>query len=104
MSDDNQTKGSTWDDLRRIADEVKVKLHLAGMDAKDKWKSTFEPRLQELQQKAEHSGERAAGAVQEQLATFADALRKFADDLRKDLGRKPDDGPPGPDKSLDSSG
>ena len=108
MSDDKQAKSSPWDELRRIADEVKVKLHLAGMEAKEKWHATYEPKLQELQQKAEAQGERAAGAVQEQLVTFADALKKFAADLRTDLDtgrKKPDgDGGPAPDKSLDSSG
>ena len=33
----------TRNDLRRAADEIKVKLHLAGMDAKDAW-DEIQPR------------------------------------------------------------
>ncbi|HVK73675.1 MAG TPA: hypothetical protein VM734_10155 [Kofleriaceae bacterium] len=97
MTDDRKQDApqprSAWDDLKRMADEVKVKLHLASMDAKEKWKTTLEPKLQELQQKAEQQGERAADAVQGQLGHVADALKKFVDDLRKDLdiGKKKGD-------------
>lgn len=40
----------TRDDLRRTADEIKVKLHLAGMDAKDAW-DEIQPRLADFEQR-----------------------------------------------------
>ncbi len=47
-------------DLQRTAGEIKVKLHLAGMDAKDAW-DELQPRLNEFEQrfdaKAEEVGE-----------------------------------------------
>ena len=50
----------TRNDLQRTADEIKVKLHLAGMDAKEAWEQ-IQPRLAEFEQrfdaKAEEVGE-----------------------------------------------
>ncbi|MBW2507170.1 MAG: hypothetical protein JRE81_00925 [Deltaproteobacteria bacterium] len=50
----------TRNDLRRAADEIKLKLHLAGMDAKDAWEEV-QPRLADFEQrfdaKAEEVGE-----------------------------------------------
>ncbi len=50
----------TRNDLQRAADEIKLKLHLAGMDAKDAWEEV-QPRLAEFEQrfdaKAEEVGE-----------------------------------------------
>ncbi|MDH3202767.1 MAG: hypothetical protein OEM15_17910 [Myxococcales bacterium] len=50
----------TRDDLRRMADEIKVKLHLASMDAKDAW-NEIQPRLEDFEQrfdaKADEVGE-----------------------------------------------
>jgi ElaB/YqjD/DUF883 family membrane-anchored ribosome-binding protein len=50
----------TRNDLERTADEIKLKLHLAGMDAKDAWEEV-QPRLAEFEQrfdaKAEEVGE-----------------------------------------------
>jgi DNA anti-recombination protein RmuC len=50
----------TREDLRRAADEIRVKLHLAGMDAKDAWED-IQPRLQEFERrfdaKADEVGE-----------------------------------------------
>lgn len=40
----------TRDDLKRLADEIKVKLHLAGMDAKDAWED-IQPRLADFEQR-----------------------------------------------------
>ena len=40
----------TRDDLKRMSDEIKVKLHLAGMDAKDAWEE-IQPRLADFEQR-----------------------------------------------------
>lgn len=50
----------TRNDLKRAAGEIKLKLHLAGMDAKDAWEEV-QPRLADFEQrfdaKAEEVGE-----------------------------------------------
>lgn len=38
------------DDLQRTAGEIKLKLHLAGMDAKDAW-DELQPRLSDFEQR-----------------------------------------------------
>jgi hypothetical protein len=82
-------EGGSWTELRRMADEVKLKLHLAGMELKERW-AAFEPRVQAVQARVEARGEEAVGAVQEQVLHVVDGLRKLLDDLRADIsgGRK----------------
>jgi hypothetical protein len=68
----------TWNDVRRIADELRLELHLAGMDARDRWKS-LQPKLIELEHVIETKGHEVGHAIAEQLAALGHAL----DDLRK---------------------
>jgi len=41
----------TWDEVRRIADELELKIHLAGMDARDRWRD-LKPRLAEIENRS----------------------------------------------------
>jgi hypothetical protein len=59
------------DDLRGLADDIRVRIHLAGMDAKDAW-NKLEPKFYDFEKRAE-------GAVQK----TADELRDVAQDLKK---------------------
>ncbi len=34
------------DELETVSDEIRVKLHLAGMDARDTWSNDIEPRVE----------------------------------------------------------
>ena len=40
----------TRDDLKQAADEIKLKMHLAGMDAKDAW-DEIQPRLADFERR-----------------------------------------------------
>ncbi len=42
-------------DLARMRDEIRVKVHLAGLDAKSAWKS-LEPRLDQLERDIREEG------------------------------------------------
>ncbi len=53
---------ATVNDLKKLADEVRVKLHLAGMDAKDAWEK-IQPRIEEFGQRVDAT----AGDVDEEL-------------------------------------
>ena len=33
------THTATWDEVRQIADELELKIHVAGMDARDRWQT-----------------------------------------------------------------
>ena len=81
MSD---TTPTTWDEVRRIADELELKMHLAGMDARTRW-NELQPRLVELEKTLVASGQRAGAAVTRQLATLGDALDKLRAEISESL-------------------
>jgi hypothetical protein len=76
----NMSQISEWNELRRIADEFRVKLHLAGMDARDRWQA-LEPRLTALGKTIERGGEHTEKVMAEELASVGKALRELRDSL-----------------------
>lgn len=64
-------------DLEQIAEEVRVKIHLAGMDAKDAWATKLEPRLFEARMHAKE----ASVASEKAIASTVKAFRDFAQGL-----------------------
>jgi hypothetical protein len=71
---------STWYEVRRMADELELKIHLAGMNARDRWHA-LEPRLADLERRMRRAGERAGKAVAEELKAIWNELRGIRDDL-----------------------
>lgn len=61
-------------DLEQLADEIRVKLHLANMDMRDAW-SKLEPKLQEAKAHGRAATEESKAAVTNALQ----ALREFAE-------------------------
>jgi hypothetical protein len=64
-------------ELETLADEIRVKLHLAGMDANDTWDRILEPRLFDA---LEHGREAKASSAKA-VTDLAKALREFAASL-----------------------
>lgn len=81
----NEIKKPTWDDVRRIADQLQLKMHLAGMEARDRW-AKLQPRLAELEQEVAKGGERAATVMSTQLSAVGDLLEELRADIEKKLG------------------
>ncbi|HTR53668.1 MAG TPA: hypothetical protein VMJ10_23400 [Kofleriaceae bacterium] len=71
---------SVWDDARRLADELEVKLHLASMDARDRWHE-LKPRLDNLETRIARSGEHVGDTFVHELHEVRDALRALRDDI-----------------------
>ncbi len=71
----------TWDDIRRVVDQVQLELHLASMDARDRWEK-IQPRLAELEKSVESGAQKAGQAVSEQFATMGASLRELLADIR----------------------
>ena len=69
-----------WNDVRQIADELELKIHLAGMEARDRW-GELKPRLVELEATIDRAGKRVGTAITDQLASLGSALRKLRDDI-----------------------
>ena len=61
----------TREDLRRAADEIRVKLHLAGMDAKDAW-DEIQPRLEDFERRFDSK----ADEVSEELKALGGDIKQ----------------------------
>ena len=68
------------DDLEGIAGEIKVKVHLAGMDVKDAW-SDLEPKIRDFERKAT----RTADTTVAEMKGLAHDLRKRARRIKDSL-------------------
>lgn len=79
MKTSNEFRASL-DEIRTIADEVRVKLHLATLEARSTWER-LEPQLARLERAAEDTGRDAVGAVSRLIDDVGQALRKLRDDL-----------------------
>jgi hypothetical protein len=63
--------------LRTLRDEIKVKLHLAGMDAKDQW-AKLEPELFKVERAAQQATDASKKLLDDalvKLKTLKDSLR-----------------------------
>lgn len=76
------TTDKQWTEVRRLADELELKIHLASMDARDRWQM-LKPRLTELERKLASTGERVAAVLQDEIGAVAKALHTLRDDLAK---------------------
>ena len=70
----------TWEKLQTLRDEVRVKMHLAGMDAKDEW-NKLEALMPDMQREVEKS-------VGTTLQTSIDDVIKRLEKLRASLEKK----------------
>lgn len=71
---------SMRDDLTQLRDEIRVKLHLAGMDLRDKL-DELEPQLDDLEQRAERATEAAGAELKESWAHLRKALERVRGEL-----------------------
>lgn len=71
-----------WDEVRRLADELEVQIHLAGMEARDRWRD-LKPRLAELEKALERTTERVGDVIAKELSAVGKALRQLRDDVTK---------------------
>jgi hypothetical protein len=76
----SEEKLQIWDDVKRLRDELALKIHLAGMEARDRW-TELQPHLAQLEQTIEREGDRASKVVATQLSAVAKALRSLRDEL-----------------------
>ena len=71
---------SLWEEVRRIADQLEVDLHLARMDLRDRW-STLRPRVTDLETALKRSGKRISAMLVDELSGMRAELRKLRADL-----------------------
>lgn len=71
---------STWNEVRRLADQLELEIHLAGMEARDRW-AALKPRLRELEDSISHAGKRAGEVIDREIASIGIALKRLRDDV-----------------------
>lgn len=64
-------------ELEELAEEIRLKLHLANMDAKTTWDETLEPKLFQARQLARDATDASKHSVEEAV----NALRNFSKSL-----------------------
>ena len=77
------------DELKQLGDQIRLQIHLAGMDAKSEW-NKLEPKARRLEEELHTRHEQAAMATRARATELADALRAFVD---KHLGARSSDTP-----------
>ena len=61
-------------EIEALADEIEIKLKLATMDARDKWRNTMEPKLFEARMHVREAKEHSKKAIVDTMK----ALREFS--------------------------
>jgi hypothetical protein len=80
--DMTEIKTPTWADVRRIADELKAKMHLAGQEAKDRW-AKLQPSLHEAEAEIKKGG----AVVASKLVEIAGGLKEIGKDVANKLDK-----------------
>ena len=65
--------------LETLRDEVKVRLHLASLDAKKEWDETLSPKLFEVEQAAKNITEGTRSTAKELVAKLEEFLVRLRD-------------------------
>ena len=73
-------KPGLWDEIKRISDELEVKVHLASMEARDKWLE-LKPRVAALEEKMEEKAAAASARVVEELNNVGTLIKELRDDV-----------------------
>jgi hypothetical protein len=70
--------------LATLRDEVKVRLHLASLDAKKEWDDKLAPRVADMEQSAKNITEASRGTMKELIARVEEFLVHLRSDLHRD--------------------
>lgn len=68
--------------LQTLRDEIRLDLHLAGMDLKDRWRE-LEPKVLEAERRAEEVGGKALDELVQRLLAVRETMRE-----RKEVDRQ----------------
>ena len=77
------------DELRRVRDEIRVKMDLAGKESK-RWWDEFEPQLSQVEDKLLEGGEKVADVSKTVAEEFASAFRRIRDRVGSDTPESAD--------------
>ncbi len=69
-----------WEEIRRISDELEVKLEKASVEAKDRWQA-LKPRVKDLHAKMDEKATQASDRVVEELNNVGTLIKELRDDV-----------------------
>jgi hypothetical protein len=75
-------KNEKLEALKKARDELRVRVHLASMDAREQW-AKLEPRLAEIEKVLADAGEKTIEEVRDALDKLGHALAKLRDQARE---------------------
>jgi hypothetical protein len=73
---------NAWDEVRKMADEIRVQVHLASMDVRDRWRA-LEPKVEQLGKSLETTTERAGTVITEQVTKVEESLKQLLHDMNR---------------------
>ena len=73
--------------LRQVADEVRLKVHLGGMEEKDQWEK-LEPKLEKFDKEATAASSQLADAMTTEINKVGTELKSQLEKLRDKLRSK----------------
>ena len=71
-------------ELRTLRDEIRVRLHLVGMEAREQWEKHLEPHIGRLELQLKESRDDTREALKEGLERARTAFREFRTRMNKD--------------------
>lgn len=78
---------TAWQDVKRLADELELQMHLARMNARDHWRA-FEPKLVQAERVIATAAKRIGDAIAKELSTINGLRADIEHDVEPD---EPDD-------------
>ncbi len=70
---------STWEDIKQLADQVELRIHLGTLEAHDRWRA-LRPRIDRLERTIEKAGRDAADTLKREMEEVRGALRALRDE------------------------
>ena len=81
QSQTSKNATAEWTELRRLADELEVQIHLGSMEARDRW-AALQPRLDEVEKAIAGSEQKLDEFLKPKIAKLTHAFHKLRDELR----------------------
>lgn len=81
------SENKLWNDILRARDELKLKLHLAGMDARDAFEK-LDTRIEKLSQEAESKAGKLGDQITDEVRTTLGELEVELKRIREKIDAK----------------
>lgn len=77
-------------ELRTLRDEIRLQLHLAGQEARERWERHLEPYVAHIEAQLRHLGETTTESIREAIDRATAAFREFRGQLGPAADTEPD--------------